>query len=181
MIKDSLIISWSTAIVEIASEQKAVEEFLETVTKISKIYKENPELLEFTSNKLIAFDKKEQIVDKIFKSKINVFLLNAIKLLIKRNLSAEIIQILKQVEQDLLKTKDVYKGFIYSISPLDEKIVKQIAAKFEKKLHKKIFLVNIIQKELIAGIRVEINGLKYDSSVKGKIIDMKRRIVINRK
>ncbi|ARU90959.1 F0F1 ATP synthase subunit delta [Spiroplasma clarkii] len=181
MIKESLIRNWSTAIATIAVEQNKIDEYLQTARDLKLVFKDNFILIDFLANHDIDFKAKEKILVNTFKGKIDQNLLHTLLLIVERNLVPATKQIFKQVEYDLLNAKSVAKGYIYSVAPLSQDIIQKIENKFSEKLGKQILLENVIKKELIAGIRVEVEGQKYDSSAQGKAIDLKRKILTNRK
>lgn len=181
MIKEALIRNWATAIVSIAVEQNKVDDYLQVAKDIRLVFKDNFTLTDFLANRDIDFEAKTKVIKTAFEGKIDEKILNAMLLMTSKNLAKATKQIFKQVEHDLLWEKNILKGFIYSVAPLKPTIIKQIEEKFSKKLEKHISLENIIKPELIAGIRVEIEGHKYDSSVQGKAMDLKRKILTNRK
>ncbi|AOG60020.1 F0F1 ATP synthase subunit delta [Spiroplasma helicoides] len=179
--KQSLIKNWSSAITTIATENKKVEEFLSTARDLNALFLKDHEIIDFFSNRSIDLQDRIKMLDKAFASKIDVNLLNTLKLLICRNLFQATIDIFRQVITDLLKVSDSLYGTVYSISPLDSATIKKIESKLSNKTNKKVILENVIREELIAGILVEIDGKRFDSSVQGKMLDMRRKVIINRK
>ncbi|QGS51503.1 F0F1 ATP synthase subunit delta [Spiroplasma tabanidicola] len=180
-IKESLIRNWSNAICNIAIETKKVEEFLNTAKDLNQIFKSNYELMEFLSNKSIDINTRLKVIDNIFAKQIDKNLTNALKLIVIRDIVPGLRHIIKQVIKDLLDATNTIQGVVYSISPLDPSIIKKIEAKLSTKTDKKVILDNVIDKELIAGIKVELAGKKYDSSIQGKSLDMRRKVMKNRK
>ncbi|QBQ07266.1 F0F1 ATP synthase subunit delta [Spiroplasma gladiatoris] len=180
-VQESLIRNWSHAICTIAIETKKVEEFLNTAKDLNQIFKNNTELVEFLSNKSFNVETRIKVIDNIFAKKIDQNIVNALKLLVVRDLARGVRHIVKQMIKDLLLETNTVQGVVYSIDALDPSIIKKIETKLSTKIEKKVILDNIIDKELIAGIRVELAGKKYDSSIQGKALDMRRKVMKNRK
>jgi len=182
IIKQSLINNWASAISSIAIENNNIKEYIELSNKIRKLFMENEELSIFLKNNFIDLNIRFNFLDKVFlNTNLDKNLLNVLKLLTERNLISATKSIFKKVEFNLLKAIEISKGYVYSVEKLDEKLIKELELKLSKKLNQTITLENLIDKSLIAGIKVEINDHRFDSSIKGKIEDMKLQILQNRK
>ncbi|QEH61274.1 F0F1 ATP synthase subunit delta [Spiroplasma chinense] len=181
LVKESLLKNWSKAICELAVENKKTKEFLDTAYDLKVIFSRNPEFLAFLTNRNILLETRLELLDKVFKKDLDKEFLNILKLLTERGLIENAKQIFKQVVKDLLAQTNTVKGIVYSVEELNKKTIEDIQKKLEKKLNKAVILENEIRKELISGIRVVVDGQKYDSSMQGKIEDMKKTILQNRK
>ncbi|AHI52399.1 F0F1 ATP synthase subunit delta [Spiroplasma culicicola] len=179
--KQSLIKSWAIAISDIALETNNVEQFLKTSSDLSHIFLDNQDLNDLLSNKFVPLETRNKVLENIFSKEIDITLLNTLKLIVERDLISATPYIFREVEKKLLQETNTVKGIVYSINKLDKSLIDLFEQKFTKKLNKKVMLVNEIKTDLIAGIRVQVDGKKYDSSIQGKAHDMKRKIKQYRK
>ena len=65
-------------------------------------------------------------------------------------------------------------GRILSGMPLSVAAQKRIVQQFEKRLGRHVRLTLRIDKSLIAGVRVELNGCSYDGSVLGQLSSVRK-------
>ena len=78
-----------------------------------------------------------------------------------------------------LEKKNILKGIVKTKTVLTEEELNRLVATFEKKYSKHIILEQIIDKEMIGGIYVNINNDVFDGTVETKLNKM-RRSMFNR-
>ncbi|AGR41757.1 F0F1 ATP synthase subunit delta [Spiroplasma diminutum] len=181
MLKQTLINNWATAISEIAIEEKKVELFTKTLEELKEVFILNPDVINFLSNRSITISKRLEFVDKIFKSEIDILILNCLKLIIERESFYSVNYIFTAAIKKLWESLNISKGIIYSTIEIDKKLIKIMEEKIHKKINHEIKLENKIDSSLIAGVRIEVANNVFDFSLKGKAEDMKNSILENRK
>lgn len=180
LVKKSLINNWANALANIAIEEKKVDIFVEQSLFIVEVFKKHPEFISLLSIHEGSDNIRVQIIDKIFTKKdFSIEIINALKIIVERDLIFHARDIFKEVKKRLSKHQNIIFGVIWSTSELNPKNVEIIEKKISKKTNLNVRLVTKIDKSLIGGIQVIVNGENFDGSIKGKIIDMKSNILIN--
>ena len=151
------------------SEIKAVNESINQVKNANQIF-ENPE---------ISKDEKKSLLRKLFQGKLNAKVLNLLLLLIDK----QRFNLLSEIQNELLKLVNKNKGIIIakvsSASELDANTIQALKQKLENILGKneKVTIESKVEPALLGGVKVTINDLVYDGSIKGKLENLKRRLL----
>ncbi|AKU79294.1 F0F1 ATP synthase subunit delta [Spiroplasma turonicum] len=180
MENQSVIHNWATALSEIARETNKLDVYIDNLKDLLNLFENNYEFEKFFSNSFINEKDRELIIDKTLKDSFDINIVNAIKLMIKRKVFGSIQPIFKYALKQIWEYKKIEHGIIYSSFELPSNTISMIEKKLSSKLGKTVNFENIIDKDIIAGIVVEVANKSYDFSVKGKIEDMKVKIKENR-
>ena len=150
-------------------ELKTINESMHKVSGANQLF-ENPG---------ISKEEKKNLIKKIFSEKINITNLNFLLLLIDK----QRFNILPEIQNELAKIVNKNKGIVIaevnSASELDVNTIESLRQKLELQLQKneKITIEQKIKPELIGGVVVKINDLVYDGSIRGRLENLKRRIL----
>jgi F-type H+-transporting ATPase subunit delta len=165
LVKNSLINSWATALENIAIQEKKTTAFVEQSNAIVDLLKDNPELVNLLSVHQQSDDIRLHIIDNIFTKKdFDERIISALKLIAKADLIFHTRDIFKLLRKKLARRSDVTFGVVWSVSELKENIIKNIEDKLSQKLNQKIKLVNKIDKTLLGGVQVIVDGQEFDGS-----------------
>ena len=166
---DSLYLRYSTALLDIAEEEKKIEEYKEALSVLNDTFKSEPKIKEYLDSYFVEFNDKEEMVNNLtkeFKLKnLNHFLL----VLIKNHRFHDYSKFEKEFRKLANKKIGVLDGFIYSVNPMDQKDINKIEKSLTSKLGKKVELENKIDTNLIGGVKVFVDDHVYDGSLKGQI------------
>ena len=169
--------SYAIALFDLANEAKQLEKYQEETKAISNILKDNKDFLNLLTNQFINKDDKKQLLDNVFKGKVEGMILNFLKLLVDKqrfNLSVEIFQEFNSLANDY---RGIKEGILYTASSLEEAKIKAIEAKVAQKIGKKVELTMVIDETLIGGFKVVISDLVIDNSIKNKLESLKNDLV----
>ena len=174
---ESIHKSYAIALFDLANEAKQLEKYQEETKAISNILKDNKDFLNLLTNQFINKDDKKQLLDNVFKGKVEGMILNFLKLLVDKqrfNLSVEIFQEFNSLANDY---RGIKEGILYTASSLEEAKIKAIEAKVAQKIGKKVELTMVIDETLIGGFKVVISDLVIDNSIKNKLESLKNDLV----
>ena len=121
------------------------------------------------SNSSVSSAKKIEIIEEIFKGRINVFLLNLLKILAEKNRISELRCIYNSyVELDNKSSNKKVVQIVSSI-PLMDDTKKNIVRKLEQKLTCEVLPEWQIDKSIIAGLVFKYDDCVIDTSVLSKL------------
>ena len=169
--------SYAVALFELANEAKKLELYQEETKAISNILKDNKEFLNLLTNQFINKDDKKQLLDNVFKNKVDVMVLNFLKLLVDKQRFNITLDVFKEFNSLANDYRGIKEGVLYTASLLDEAKVKAIEAKIAQKIGKKVELTMIKDETLIGGFKVVISDLVIDNSIKNKLESLKNDLV----
>lgn len=166
MSKNENLIGYSLALFSIAKEENKVNEYFNDAKTLFNLFS-NPDydpFIHILTSRNIAQSKKEKIINETFKS-LDKYFLNFLKLLVSKNrfhLIKNIINLFINYCCDYLKIKE---GIVYSSTLLSSPNIKSIEQKLSNQLECKVSLKNLLDKELISGIKIFLDNTVIENSV----------------
>lgn len=168
--------NYAKALIEISIEHDLVQVFSNELEQVVSILNSSDDLKVVISNSSISVEKKIDIIDEIFKNKIDSNLLKFLKILIQKNRFNEINSIYEafiDMKNSLDNTKTVE---IISAKELDFENKTMILLKLEKKLNCEIKPLWTINSEIIAGLVFKFDDYVIDTSLNAKLEDLSKKI-----
>lgn len=168
---------YSQALFEAGMENNFLDNLLADLFSVSEKLDENIDLKTFLADPHIEIGKKEQALQEIFKDFISSHTYNFILLLIKEKKLAYLKQILDHAEKIKLQKEQIVEVIIESAVMVPEKSQQRIGIMVEEKTKKKAVVKNIINENLIGGMRLTIDSdAVFDTSILSKLIQLKDKI-----
>ncbi len=179
MLKSETKIGYALALLDIAKEEKKINEIYNHSYLVLDVLEKENKLEQILDSYQLNDDSKKLIIEKSFKgihwSLINTMVLLSYKIQFKN--FRDIIRYLITYLQDILK---IERGIVYSTKLLSSETVKKLENKLYKQLNKKIKLENFIDKELIGGFKIQIGSMIIEDSIKSELLNMKKNLKLNK-
>ena len=168
--------NYAQALLESTSEENRNEYFVNQLDEILKVFTDSNDLKVVMSNSSVSANKKIEILDEIFKGKINEKLLNLMKILVEKNRFGEFDSIIAGYKQMTEKSEN--KKIVEIVSPieLDTDNKTKILSKLGEKLNNKIVPEWTVDKSLIAGLVFKFDDYVIDTSIKAKLEDLRKTL-----
>ncbi len=167
--------TYGDALLEIAVEEKKLDDFAEEIEAIMAILKDNPEFGKLMNNPRIVVDEKLQVLKNVFEGKISEEVLRFFSTIISKGRYSQIDEILTYFLDEVKKINGI--GVAYVTTPIE--LNKTQKENVEKKLlettgFKKMEMHYALNKELIGGMQIRIGDRVVDSSILTKINKMQQ-------
>lgn len=175
MLKSKNSIGYSLALFSIAKEENKVKEYFNDAKILLSLFS-NPELSSFINiidSQTINIKEKEKIIDLTFKSTEKNFL-SFLKLLALKNHFKSIKNILSIFIKYCCENLKIKEGILYSSSLLSIAQVKKIEEKISLNEGYKVNLKNLLDKELISGIKIVIGNTIIENSLMLDLEEIKK-------
>ena len=126
----------------------------------------------------ISKDEKKELIKKIFTGKINEKLLNLLFLLIDNKRFNILSEIQNQLSKLVNKSKGTIVAEVYSAVDIDTNTLEKLKQSIANTIghNEKVEVESKIEHSLIGGIKVKINDLVYDGSIKGRLENLKAKM-----
>lgn len=177
MINDELIKKVAEGLFDNAKKNNLIVIYKEDLKFLAATLYKNPKMLDMLSSTLVDFKDKCQALENCFGDIFQAAVLEYIKYLIKE----EYIQYFQLIFSEFMKLVNEYQnlltGTIYSPFKIDTETLKVIQTKFTKKLGKSVYFKVEIDKSILCGIKVILDGFVYELSAKGKLETLQDELV----
>lgn len=168
---------YAIAFVELAKESKLDLYSLRNETNVlTQIFKKELRLTRFLSVNSIKLESKYEVIDNVFKD-FNHLLINFIKLIVSKNRSTFIYDILKETLKELDSYLTIEKGVVYSSAKLSEENLNKLKKALEKKINKTLDLTNVVDKSIIGGFKICLENSIYDSTINTRLNKLKETLL----
>ena len=168
---------YAIAFVELAKESKLDLYSLRNETNaLTQIFKKELRLTRFLSINSIKLESKYEVIDNVFKD-FNHLLINFIKLIVSKNRSAFIYDILKETLKELDSYLTIEKGVVYSSTKLSEENLNKLKKALEKKINKTLDLTNVVDESIIGGFKICLENSIYDSTINTRLNKLKEALL----
>ncbi|CAM9121635.1 F0F1 ATP synthase subunit delta [Mycoplasma todarodis] len=168
---------YSLALLDIAQEEKKLDNYKEQAMIIVEVLTKNPTYINILGSYAIETQEKLALVEKTFANKIEECLKNFILLLVEKKRVKYLIPALKRLISLINEEKDIHEGIAYSVKKLTAKQLKDIEATTSKTLGLKVTLVNKLDSELISGVKVVVGDQVIDNSIATKIQNLRQQLL----
>jgi F-type H+-transporting ATPase subunit delta len=168
---------YSNALFQIAIEENILDTLINDANIICTSLKENPDFNKVIEHPRVSSTEKFEIFKNTFQESVSKELIGLINVMITKNREHYILEVL---EGFLLKS-NVYKGIttahISSATPLTESNVNDIKTNLSKNLNKEIEVHLTVDKSLIGGVSIKVDGLLIDRTIKKQLADIKKELL----
>ncbi|MGM8364785.1 F0F1 ATP synthase subunit delta [Virgibacillus sp. W0181] len=168
---------YADALFQIGDEKATLDQLIEELGVVKEVFEVNDSLFIFLKHPRINNEKKKQFLEEVFQG-IQTDVLNTLKILVERQRVGIIPSMVDDFIQLYNDAKGIAEATVYSVRELSQTEKKELEASFAKRFDKNtIKIKNIVDPELIGGMKIRIGSTIYDGTISGKLKRMERSIV----
>ncbi|WP_144551637.1 F0F1 ATP synthase subunit delta [Bacillus sp. X1(2014)] len=168
---------YALALLNIAKETNSLGVIEEELRVVKEVVQYNPELKAILNSSKLSLAKKKEIIKTAFAS-VNVNVLNTLLILIDRHREDQIIDLADEFLELANEEMGVAEAEVYSTRALTDAEREAISSVFAAKIGKKSLKIeNIVDSNLLGGIRLRIGNRIYDGSLRGKLDRLERKLL----
>lgn len=164
---------YALALYEIAEEKGKVKQYLEELRDILNIISDE-DFTKLIKHPQVSTSSKKKLFNDVFKDKIDEDLLSFLLVLIEKGRILQLESKINEFEKIYLERNNTIVAKVKTVIPLKDDEKHGLIDKLQKKYNKKIILEEEIDKDIIGGVYVEINGKIIDGTIKSKLDEMKK-------
>ena len=162
---------YALALFDLAVENKILEQVYKDIVLIDKVLTESRELRKILDNAVLDGYKKVNILNKIFKGKIETLTLKFLQLITRKGREEYIVHICKAFIKIYKDYKNIMPVLLTTAYEVDEKTKKEILLKLRNFRDKEFELTEKIDEDLIGGFKLDFEDYQYDDTIR---IQLKR-------
>lgn len=167
---------YGLALYNLACEASCEKEIFEDFRSVNNVFSANPELLRLLSNPRLSANERADVIGKIFGGKINIYLLNMLKILAEKRRCDMIKKCWFEYRDRYCEANKILTVSAASAVEMSEEQKARLVNALAKKTGCEIILECRIDPSCIGGIRLEYGGKRFDASVKRKFASLKRSL-----
>lgn len=160
---------YAKALYEAAAQDGRTLEVEQELTAAVTALTSDKDIMNFIASPNISEDNKWNIINSSLEGKLSQSVIATLKLLIERgraDILSELLDSYVKISSDAL---GIANATVYTTYPLNDQEQQQVAQEFGELVHKKIRVNNLVDKDLLGGMKVVIGDTLYDGSLAGKL------------
>ncbi|MDQ0257196.1 F-type H+-transporting ATPase subunit delta [Evansella vedderi] len=169
---------YASALFEYAQENNVLDQLSQELEVVSQVLQDTNLLDEVFIHPKITSDEKKRIVTNSFKGKVSEAVLNLLYILIDKKREEVLPSIVRDFKNLSNEAKGIAEATVYSAKKLSDDEKQAIAQVFAAKAGKQQLLIeNVVDKDIIGGLKVRIGDRVYDGSVAQKLERLQQRMM----
>ena len=169
--------TYGDALYQLALEESLEQELLEQMNGVCALLRESPEYLRLIGSRALAKAERLALLDEAFGGKVHPYLLNFMKILCERGAFERIVGCRDAFVIAYNERHGIVPARVVSATPLSAQQEKRLIEALEKKTGKTILLEKRVDASLVGGMRVEMDGKRYDNTVASKMEHLRRALL----
>jgi F-type H+-transporting ATPase subunit delta len=168
---------YALALFQLVREQQLLDTVEEELRVVKEVFYVNEDLKAVLQSPKVSREKKKAILTNAF-STVNKYVLNTLLLLVDRHRENEIMDVATEFSELANEERGIEAADVYSVRPLTDDERTGLSAYFAEKVGKKSLQIeNIVDSELLGGIKVRIGNRIFDGSLRGKLDRLERTLL----
>lgn len=169
---------YASALFQLAKEAGSIIQCLNELELVENVYKTTPKFHQILIHPKIPTKKKMDLVKNSFAGNVSESVLNTLLLIIERGRANIILAFIDKFKQLAYEEQEMAQAKVYSVKPLSEEYIQAISEVFAKKVGKeKLIIENIVDEDLIGGLKIRIGNRIFDGSIKGQLDRLHRQLI----
>jgi F-type H+-transporting ATPase subunit delta len=162
------------SLLDLAVEQKALDQVHNDMLLFSKTVNENRSLALMLKSPVIRHDKKLSVLEALFKSKVSTLTMSFFDIITRKNREPLLVAIAREFHNSYNEYKGIKKATITTAVPLDAKLRTEFEGMVKRFSDKKqVELIEKVDKDMIGGFVLNIADRQIDASIRNKIKALK--------
>jgi F-type H+-transporting ATPase subunit delta len=168
---------YALALFQLAKEHNLLDQLENEIRVVSEVVRDNTDLFGALKSKKLSKIQKRQLMTNAF-SAVHPHVLNTLLLLIDRHREDHIVHMADQFIQLSNDERGIAEAKVTSIRPLTEPEYEALSSTFAAKVGKESLRIeNIVDSNLLGGIKVQIGNRIYDGSLQGKLERLEHQLL----
>lgn len=168
---------YADAFYALGEEKSKLEQFEKELLTLRAVFHQNKQLVTFLKHPRVTVDEKKKLVRDSFQS-FSVETVNLLQLLIDRHREEIIQEMISHFITKMNDAKGIADADVYSVRELSETEKQRISETFAPKVGKRsLNLTNIVDPDILGGLRLRVGNRIFDGSVSGKLQRMERKLI----
>lgn len=172
----SLAREYGEALYELARDENLSLLIFEQMDDISALLKQQPEFIRLLCSRAIDRETRLKIVDDTFGNHVHPYVTNFMKLLVQREHFDAFLLCAQWFHQRYNDDNGIVEARVTSAVALEENELTALRVKLAHISGRQVKLITAVDPSLIGGVRVEMDGRRYDNTIQDRLGRLKRSL-----
>jgi F-type H+-transporting ATPase subunit delta len=174
----SASLQYANALADIAMAQGAAKPLLEQLTGFGALYAESAELRNFLASPAVTKEAKHRVIEKLLtRVGASKILRNFLFVIVDHQRTHALPEIIAAFQQVIRQRQGIMEAQVSSAVELSKAQKAEMEFTLEKLTGKRVQATFSLEPELLGGARVRVGDTIYDGSVRGRLNELRARLV----
>ena len=159
---------------ELARDEHLLESMHGELMDIAELLREQPDFIRLLCSRAIERNQRLQVVDETFQGRAHPYIVNFMKLLVEKERFECFEDAIKWFHQRYNEDCGIVEAYVTSAVALTENDREALRQKLEQLAKRKVHMITRVDPSLIGGVRVEMDGRRYDNTIQNKLGRLKQ-------
>ena len=170
-------LTYGSALYQAAVEVNKKDLILDEAFQVLGVFENEPEFYKFINYPGISAKEKKEVLKNVFEGRICQELLNLLYVLADKGRTARFSKIIKAYKDMVDREEGVTYGTVYSVEPLTDAQITKLEEQLTALLREDTKLKNELDKSLIGGFKVLVDGRIIDASIRKRLQDLGSQLI----
>jgi F-type H+-transporting ATPase subunit delta len=167
---------FSRALISLGKEENIFDQLIADLVGAREKLDGEMEFKRYLLDRHVSLAQKKKALTVVFQDFISARTLNFLLLLIKHDQLDELDEIIDYAKKHFLHVSDIEEVVVESVVPMTVKQQEELIAVLTKRFGKKIILQNLLNKNILGGLRLRLGDQIIDASIAGKLRSLMQKI-----
>lgn len=154
---------------ELAAEENQTDAVLDQLKMVLDLFRENPDYLRLMAERSINKEERTKLLDEAFGQELWPYLLNFLKILCEKGYMSELKGCAKEYRRLYNEAHGIAEATVTSAKELTQPQKDALLDKLRKLSGKQVDMTCYVNPALIGGIRLDMEGKRYDGTAQERI------------
>lgn len=170
---------YGEALYELARDENLREEMMPQLTELWRIMSEQPQFLQLLCSHAIERENRIQVIEETLKDQVHPYLLSFMKLLVEKDRFGAFGDCVAWFAGRYNDDFRIVEANVTSAVPLPEERLEALKAKLSEISGRNVVLKLNVDPGVIGGVRVEMDGRRYDNTIQNRLDRLRHNLVNN--
>lgn len=168
---------YALALFQLANEHQLLDQMEDELRAVKDVVNHDSEFKAVLKTPKLSIQKKKEIVKEAFAS-VNTYVINTLLIMVERHREDEITGMVEHFLDLSDEQRGIAEAKVYSVRPLTDEESKALSATFAAKVGKQSLRIeNIVDSNLLGGVKLRIGNKIFDGSLRGKLDRLERQLL----
>lgn len=168
---------YAKSLMELALETNQLDKVRQDMKTVEQICKDSREFSLFLESPIIKTDKKQSVLNEVFKNKISDTTLAFLNLITKKHREAIISEIASAFDEQYKKHKNIFTAVVTSAKGLDQNTRQKMLEMVKQQLNGEVELIEKIDPATIGGFVLKIGDTQVNRTIAHQLSSMKKQLL----
>ena len=173
---EKLAVEYGDGLFELAVEQGLEEQLLGQTRELRRILRQEPSYISLMNSRNVPPAEKDRLLNEAFGEAVHPYLLNFLRLMNDRGYFSQVPACCARFEDRYCERHGIRRVTVRSATALDKSEKQRVKDSVEKRLDCRAQITWIVDRALVAGLRVEAEGVLIENSAKSMLEGLRRHL-----